>query len=140
MLKRLRSIPKMNGMTVNAQKTSPALSVILTATPTKTDAVPAAVIPVIGTTMSDLQDFIREVEDSHFRTVSDYGGNPNALFIWNRVREFAGLDPLSYQDLVDKAPEVAELKALKQEYNMESGQFLIYSFPSFGDWLSAKGY
>lgn len=47
----------------------------------------------------ELRDFIRDVEDAHFRTVDDTGANHNALFVWRLVRQFAGLEPLTMEDL-----------------------------------------
>ncbi len=46
-----------------------------------------------------LLSFIKSVEDNHFRTDTDTGANLNALFIWNRIREYAGLEPLRLEDL-----------------------------------------
>jgi hypothetical protein len=51
------------------------------------------------TTETDLQNFIAAIEAAHFRTDEDRGANTNALFIWNRVREFAGLPELKRVDL-----------------------------------------
>lgn len=49
--------------------------------------------------MSDLTDFIEDIERRYFRTDSDTGAGDNALFIWNRVREHAGMKPLTKGDL-----------------------------------------
>jgi hypothetical protein len=46
-----------------------------------------------------LLDFIREVEDAHFRTECDTGANLNVLLIWNLVRKEAGLPWLQKSDL-----------------------------------------
>lgn len=45
------------------------------------------------------RDFILEVESKYFRTNEDVGANQNALFIWNLVREQAGLPRLEMKDL-----------------------------------------
>jgi len=44
-------------------------------------------------------EFIEDVEKSHFRTNGDIGANSNALFVWNLLREYAGLPRLSHDDL-----------------------------------------
>jgi hypothetical protein len=49
----------------------------------------------------DLATFIRDTEASMFRTDMDYGANPNALGVWNQVRKFAGLVPLTKRDLTE---------------------------------------
>jgi hypothetical protein len=43
--------------------------------------------------------FVKEVEESHFRTNEDTGANSNALLIWNMVREHVGLPRLDILDL-----------------------------------------
>lgn len=43
--------------------------------------------------------FIFAVESSHFRTVEDTGANPNAMLIWNIVRQRVGLPRISKDDL-----------------------------------------
>jgi hypothetical protein len=43
--------------------------------------------------------FIESVEKAHFRTDSDTGAHPSALFIWNMVREHAGMPRLLKSDL-----------------------------------------
>jgi len=43
--------------------------------------------------------FVAETEQEIFRTDSDIGANPNALGVWNRVREHAGLPRLQRRDL-----------------------------------------
>lgn len=47
-----------------------------------------------------LEDFIADVEACHFRSGFDTGANPNALFIWNIVRNWAGMDSLEQDDLI----------------------------------------
>lgn len=63
-----------------------------------------------------LHDFIAETEKAYFRTQGDTGANLNALFIWNRVREYAGLPPLELKDL----PALCEVHgcyhALREDY------------------------
>lgn len=49
--------------------------------------------------MEPILDFIKQTEKSHFRTVHDTGANSNALFVWNLVRQHAGLSPLQISDL-----------------------------------------
>ncbi len=46
-----------------------------------------------------LHQFISSIEKNHFRTDRDSGANPNALMIWNLLREYAGLARLEYKDL-----------------------------------------
>ena len=46
-----------------------------------------------------LLNFIEKTEASLFRTNMDTGANPNALIVWNHLREFAGLDDLTHKDL-----------------------------------------
>lgn len=43
--------------------------------------------------------FVAKTEQEIFRTDSDIGANPNALGVWNRVREHAGLPRLQRRDL-----------------------------------------
>lgn len=47
----------------------------------------------------DLLKFIQDMEDRHFSTDCDTGANHNAMFIWNQVREFAGLHRLKKTNL-----------------------------------------
>ena len=49
--------------------------------------------------MRELLEFIRDVEASHFRTDHDTGAQEHALFIWNIVRQKAGLPRLRKSDL-----------------------------------------
>ncbi len=46
-----------------------------------------------------VRTFVAETEQEIFRTDSDIGANPNALGVWNRVREHAGLPRLQRRDL-----------------------------------------
>jgi len=46
-----------------------------------------------------LWDFIAHMEKHYFRTDADTGANENALFVWNLVREYAGLPKLTLKDL-----------------------------------------
>lgn len=50
----------------------------------------------------NLRQFIEGIESRHFRTASDTGANPNALFVWNILREHAGLPRLTRDDLMQK--------------------------------------
>ena len=52
-----------------------------------------------------LEDFIQRVEGSFFRTGHDWGANPNALLVWNLVREHAGMDRLTRDDLIRRHAE-----------------------------------
>lgn len=54
----------------------------------------------------ELMEFIEQTEKSHFRTASDTGANPNALFIWNLLREHAGLPRLTKDDLMHRHAEL----------------------------------
>jgi hypothetical protein len=82
--------------------------------------------------MKDLTDFIADVEARHFRTVNDTGANLNALMIWNRVREFAGLPELTMDELAAKYPGGGEWKALKVKYRAAHGE--ACTFPTFALW------
>ena len=44
-------------------------------------------------------EFIKKVENDHFRTDQDTGAHPNALLIWNIVRQHVGLPKLSISQL-----------------------------------------
>lgn len=46
-----------------------------------------------------LEEFIADVEECHFRTAHDTGANLNAMFVWNIVRNWAGMDSLDIDDL-----------------------------------------
>lgn len=46
-----------------------------------------------------LLPLIARVEKNYFRTVSDTGANECAMFVWNQVRQEAGLLPLRLSDL-----------------------------------------
>jgi len=46
-----------------------------------------------------LLEFIEDIESRFFRTNSDSGAGHNTLFIWNMVREKAGLPKLTAADL-----------------------------------------
>jgi len=49
--------------------------------------------------LKDLLLFIKRVEEAHFRTRYDSGAHPNAMLIWNQVREFANLPRINLKDL-----------------------------------------
>lgn len=57
---------------------------------------------------SGLRQFINESEGKWFRTASDTGANSNALFVWNRLRVWAGMPELTIEDLEARYPEGAE--------------------------------
>ncbi len=44
-------------------------------------------------------EFIADVEARYFRTQTDIGANLNAIFIWNLVRQKAGLTKIDIDDL-----------------------------------------
>lgn len=46
-----------------------------------------------------LVDFIREFEQSHFRTTEDTGANPSAMMLWNCARHRVGLPLIGPEDL-----------------------------------------
>lgn len=64
-------------------------------------------------TSQELLDFIAEQERRHFRTHHDVGAHRNALFVWNQLRQFAGLEKLTMRDLVRRYAELDELDAAK---------------------------
>lgn len=49
-----------------------------------------------------LAEFVEDVEKCHFRSAYDTGANQNALFIWNIVRQKAGLPHLDLDDLIER--------------------------------------
>ncbi len=55
--------------------------------------------PVDLSPSKNFLEFIKYVETSYFRTNQDTGANENALFIWNRVRQYAGLPQYEKSDL-----------------------------------------
>jgi len=61
-------------------------------------------------------EFIQKVEKDHFRTVTDTGANPNALFIWNLVREEAGLPRLDPKDLPAFCVTHGKYHILREDY------------------------
>jgi hypothetical protein len=48
----------------------------------------------------DLNEFIADVESRHFRTGHDTGAHPSALFVWNLLRQHAGMERLTEDDLI----------------------------------------
>lgn len=62
----------------------------------------------------NLVEFINDVEACHFRTAGDTGANLNAMFIWNIVRNWAGMERLTTDDLLMKY-HVAELGMTLEE-------------------------
>lgn len=65
-----------------------------------------------------LVEFIEDVEKRHFRTGHDTGSNPNALMIWNMVREVAGLERLTQDDLIRRHAESTgrTFEDMKEDY------------------------
>lgn len=49
--------------------------------------------------MDELLKLIAEVERDHFRTDCDSGAADQAMLVWNRVRQFAGLHRITKLDL-----------------------------------------
>lgn len=62
------------------------------------------------------EEFIRKVEDAHFRTNEDTGAHPNALMIWNIVRAHIGLPALSANDLPAFCDEHKKYHVIKDDY------------------------
>lgn len=54
-----------------------------------------AEFPVVDLTQDDAPEWLADLESRFFRTAHDTGANPNALLIWNLVREQYGLEPLT---------------------------------------------
>lgn len=46
-----------------------------------------------------IREFIKEFEASHFRTIHDTGATFQTMFLWNMVRNKAGLPRLEWTDL-----------------------------------------
>lgn len=55
-----------------------------------------------GRDQMSLVEFIEDVEACHFRTGHDTGANLNAMMIWNIVREWAGMESLDHDDLIQR--------------------------------------
>jgi hypothetical protein len=69
------------------------------------------------TTNSNIDpDFIKHVEDNYFRTNQDIGANLNTLFIWNLVRNEAGLGVLRFVDLPAYCITHERYHQIKEEY------------------------
>lgn len=64
----------------------------------------------------DIQQFIKETEKAHFRTDSDTGANPNALFIWNLLRKWAELPQLKKEDLPAYCSTHEKYHVIKEDY------------------------
>ena len=66
----------------------------------------------------DIKVFIEDMESRFFRTATDTGANPNAMFVWNLVREWAGLDRLTVDDLHRRHAEIdgKRFEDVKQAY------------------------
>lgn len=69
-----------------------------------------------------LVEFVEDYESCHFRTPYDTGANHNAMFIWNGVRQLAGLEALTEDDLIeryyvkDKGMTMDEARAAHKEF------------------------
>lgn len=75
-----------------------------------------------GPKTESLDEFIDEVERVFFRTGHDTGANANALIIWNQVREYAGRERLTRDDLIRRHAETdgktfEEMKADYEEFD-----------------------
>lgn len=81
-----------------------------------------------GRDQMTLLEFIADVEECHFRTAHDTGANPNALMVWNILREYAGLQSLDKDDLIRRHAEYngVTFEEMKQDYinyeNFKRGQ------------------
>ena len=53
----------------------------------------------IERSFSPLHKFIAVTEKQYFRTQQDTGATEHAMFVWNRLREYAGLRKLEKKDL-----------------------------------------
>lgn len=62
-----------------------------------------------------LVDFIKDVEAANFRTNSDTGANDNALFVWNILREYAGMPKLTHDELRQRQVDTSSDKTLTVE-------------------------
>lgn len=60
--------------------------------------------------------FIKQIEESHFRTNEDTGANSNALFIWNLVRQHIGLHILRLDDLPAYCSAHGKYHVINREY------------------------
>ena len=69
----------------------------------------------LDTGQPDLIEFIADFESRFMRTESDTTANPNALFVWNIIRERAGLPRLNRVDLTC-ACEYSESPVLERPY------------------------
>jgi hypothetical protein len=59
--------------------------------------------------------FVESVERSYFRTNSDTGANSNALAIWGRVRDAAGMDRLTMDGLAQRTVDMYYADAQRAE-------------------------
>ena len=76
-----------------------------------------------GRDQMNLQEFIADVEKTQFRTPFDTGANPCALMVWNILRNYAGMDRLTRDDLVQNYADIEglsfeEMKARCDEYEI----------------------
>lgn len=61
-------------------------------------------------------EFIKKVEGDHFRTVGDTGAHPNAMMIWNRVRQHVGLARITIDDLPKYCETHDTYHMLREDY------------------------
>ena len=73
-----------------------------------------------GRDQMTLQEFIEDVEKCHFRTGHDTGAAHNAMFIWNIVRNWAGMDCLETDDLIQRHADEKgwTLEEMKEDYRL----------------------
>lgn len=55
-----------------------------------------------GRNQMTLEEFILDVEKTQFRSPFDTGANPCAMMVWNLLREWAGMERLTTNDLIFK--------------------------------------
>lgn len=72
-----------------------------------------------------LEEFINDVEACHFRTGHDTGANANALMIWNILRNWAGMESLTRDDLIQRHADDKgwSFEEMRQDYE-DLEQFL----------------
>lgn len=74
----------------------------------------------------DLLEFIEKTEQEHFRTHWDIGGSFNARFVWNQLREFAGLPRLTKHDLMRRTIDLLMEDAMKAKERGDDTHYREY--------------
>lgn len=71
-----------------------------------------------GRDKMSLIEFIEDVEKCNFRSGHDTGANSNALMVWNILREWAGMERLTSDDLIQRhADDMGlTLEQMKEDY------------------------